>query len=77
MSSVTSGWLQPAEIADAGAAAKDQKSEDGKSGAVARSGRTRGDIDCNNFQRRLMRRRPPLSAGGGVCGSALSATGSA
>src|SRR4029077_11796703 len=68
--------LQPAEIADAGAAAKNQESEDGERRCRAErmdSRRHRGD----NFQQRLMRRRPPLAAGGGICGSALSATGSA
>ena len=68
--------LQPAEIADAGAAAKDQESEDGKRRCRAERTDSRRHR-CNNFQRRLMRRRPPLAAGGGICGSALSATGSA
>jgi hypothetical protein len=66
--------LQPAKIADAGAAAKDQESEDGRCRAERTDSRRHR---CGNFQRRLMRRRPPLAAGGGICGSALSATVSA
>ena len=68
--------LQPAEIADAGAAAKDQESEDGK-----RRGRAKRTELAATSQQQLSAAPHAAAAaiggGGGICGSAFSAAASA
>ncbi len=59
--------VEPAEIGGAGAAP-------GTSAALPRVGDARAATSGEPVQRRLTRRRPPLSAGGWVCGSASAST---